>query len=183
MTPGPASRGQAAGREEVKMSASALARAAATAAVGLLGLAAVGCGARSHATLPPSPEMDTVAIGYQSVARRDVTGAVSSLSEEQFSRDRVARVEELLSRVPGVEVYRGRSGELAVRIRGVHSFYGSNEPLYVLDGVPIVGGFGALMGVNPQDIARIDVLKDASAAAIYGSQGANGVVIITTKRR
>ena len=74
-------------------------------------------------------------------------------------------------------------GGIAVRIRGASSFNGSNEPLYVLDGFPMTPGpGGALTGINPYDIASIDVLKDAASTAIYGSRGANGVILIETKR-
>jgi TonB-dependent SusC/RagA subfamily outer membrane receptor len=116
-----------------------------------------------------------------------VTGAISTLSERELDGMRVARVEELLQgRVPGVYVTRTSTGDFSVRIRGAKTFgHGSDEPLYVVDGMPLMSGGlrAALMGIAPQDIARIDVLKDAGATAVYGSKGANGVILITTKRR
>jgi TonB-dependent SusC/RagA subfamily outer membrane receptor len=110
---------------------------------------------------------------------------VTVLSEEELDNMRVARVEELLQgRVAGVQVMRTADGDFTIRIRGPHSFHGNDEPLYVVDGMPIPGrGLrSALMGIPPHDIARIEVLKDAGATAIYGSRGANGVIVITTKR-
>jgi len=74
-------------------------------------------------------------------------------------------------------------GDVSLRIRGTRSLHGDNEPLLVIDGVPAHGAIGAaLAGLVPRDIARIDVLKDAGSTAIYGIQGANGVILITTKR-
>jgi iron complex outermembrane receptor protein len=95
----------------------------------------------------------------------------------------VGRAEELLAgRFPGVEVYRAPGG-IAVRIRGSSSVYGSNEPLYVVDGMPIdPGPGGALVGINPSDIEKIEVLKDAGSTAQWGVRGANGVIVIKTKR-
>lgn len=101
------------------------------------------------------------------------------VAEEADWKDQPAgTVEELfIGRFPGVEVYRSSTG-LSVRIRGRTSVLGGNEPLYVLDGVPV----GGLDGINPGDVARIEVLKDAGATAAYGVRGANGVILITTKR-
>jgi len=88
----------------------------------------------------------------------------------------------LMGRFPGVSVTRTADGGIAVRIRGTTSIRGSNEPLYVLDGIPIEPGpNGSLSGINPYDIASIEVLKDAADTAIYGMRGANGVIVIKTK--
>ena len=91
-------------------------------------------------------------------------------------------IEEILhGRIAGVEVFRVPGG-ISVRIRGRTSLRGSNEPLYVIDGVPIQPGpGGALMGINPYDIESIEVLKDAVSTTMYGVRGANGVVVIKTK--
>lgn len=96
----------------------------------------------------------------------------------------VARAEELLEgRFPGVVLSRLPNGGLSVRIRGTNSVLGSNEPLYVVDGMAIEPGpGGALLGINPGDIEKITVLKDVGSTAFYGVRGANGVVVITTKR-
>ena len=91
--------------------------------------------------------------------------------------------DHLKGRVAGVSVQRTSDGGVSVRIRGATSFYGSNEPLYVLDGVPITPGpGGALTGVDPYDIESIKVLKDPADTALYGMRGANGVIVIQTKR-
>jgi TonB-dependent SusC/RagA subfamily outer membrane receptor len=89
----------------------------------------------------------------------------------------------LEGRFPGVEVTRLSSGGISVRIRGQRTFQGSSEPLYVIDGIPLSAApGGVLMDLDPRDIKSIDVLKDAAATSVYGSRGANGVVLITTKR-
>lgn len=144
---------------------------------------------------------EVVVIGYGSVERRDATGAVSTVSAEDFNRGVVASPEELIQgRTAGLQIT-STSGEpgsgVNIRIRGTTSVRGGNDPLFVVDGVPLGGdnvsaggsnaGFGdsspknPLNFLNPQDIESMSVLKDASATAIYGSRGANGVVIITTK--
>jgi iron complex outermembrane receptor protein len=144
---------------------------------------------------------EVVVIGYGNVQRRDATGAVSTVSSEDFNRGVVASPEELIQgRTAGLQVTT-TSGEpgagVNIRIRGTTSVRGGNDPLFVVDGVPLSGnnvaaggsnaGFGdsspknPLNFLNPQDIESMSVLKDASATAIYGSRGANGVVIITTK--
>jgi TonB-dependent SusC/RagA subfamily outer membrane receptor len=93
-------------------------------------------------------------------------------------------IEDALSgRFPGVDVNRTPDGSIAVRIRGGSSLMGNNEPLYVIDGMEITPGpNGALTGINPYDIDSIEVLKDATSTAMYGSRGSNGVIIIKTKR-
>ena len=93
-------------------------------------------------------------------------------------------IEKLLqAKVPGVWVTRTPDGGIALRLRGQSSFYGENQPLYVIDGVPISAGpNGALQGVNPHDIDTIQVLKDPAETAMYGMRGANGVIVIKTKR-
>jgi TonB-dependent SusC/RagA subfamily outer membrane receptor len=90
----------------------------------------------------------------------------------------------LMDRFPGVTVTRAANGGIAVLIRGSTSFMGSNDPLYVLDGVPFQPGPGGrLTGINPHDIASIQVLKNPAETAIYGVRGANGVIVIKTKLR
>ena len=93
-------------------------------------------------------------------------------------------MEELFSgRFPGVEVFRAPNGGISIRIRGQSTFSGSTEPLYIIDGSRVQSGAGGLLFLDPQDIARIEVLKDIGSTSLYGSDGANGVIIITTKRR
>lgn len=112
------------------------------------------------------------------------TTSIASLTGKELKNQRVGRVEEMIQgRVSGVNVTQLSNGEYAIRIRGVSSLMGSNEPLVVVDGVQIsTGASGALRAINPHDVARIEVLKDAAATAIYGIRGGNGVIVITTKR-
>lgn len=127
----------------------------------------------------PTPQDDEVAIGYGTQARRDMTGSVSSAREEQMNGSTQSRVEEMMiDRFPGVDIV-NVGGNYSIRIRGQRSFLGGNDPLIVIDGVPIADGVRALSTLSPRDIARIDVLKDAASTAIYGSRGANGVILIT----
>src|SRR5256886_5582347 len=142
-----------------------------------------------------------VAIGYGTAERRELTGAVSSVSADQIAAAPVTSLEQsLLGRASGVQVVTssGQPGAGAmVRIRGGNSISAGNDPLYVIDGVPIttnlndattgtlftegMRGLNPLAALNPGDIESIEILKDASAGAIYGARGANGVVLITTK--
>ncbi|GAA4785921.1 TonB-dependent receptor [Olivibacter ginsenosidimutans] len=126
---------------------------------------------------------EVVVVGYGTQRRSELTGSVSTVKGEQISAQAVRSPLQALSGVtPGVEVLQnsGQPGAaLSVRVRGGNSLLGSNEPLYVIDGFPISG---SLEQLNPNDILSLDVLKDASATAIYGSRGANGVVMITTKK-
>ncbi len=128
---------------------------------------------------------ELVVVGYGQMRRTDMTGSVSSVSAEEIENLQSHSLDRLLQgRVPGLHVM-GASGEpgegVTMRIRGASSLHGSNSPLYVVDGFPM-GDAGDLKQINPSDIQSIEVLKDASAAAIYGSRGANGVILITTYR-
>src|SRR5206468_12724097 len=120
-----------------------------------------------------------VVIGYGTQKRKDLTGSVSSIGEAQIKNVPVTTLDQAIQgRAAGVNVTNndGAPGaSVFVQIRGIGSL-GSNAPLYVVDGYPITGGLNAL---NPNDIASIDILKDASATAIYGNRASNGVVIIT----
>jgi TonB-dependent SusC/RagA subfamily outer membrane receptor len=91
--------------------------------------------------------------------------------------------QQLMAKVPGIVVSRTSGGEIAIRIRGGSSAFGNNEPLYVVDGIAVMPSTdGGLAGVNPYDIASIEVLKDPSSLTMYGSRGANGVIVIKTKQ-
>lgn len=111
------------------------------------------------------------------------TAAVGNVADTSAWRGQpVGRPEELFQgRFPGVHVY-ATEGGIAVRVRGQSSFHGSNEPLYVVDGMPLAPGSGGVLGINPNDIARIEVVKGGAQLAEYGSRGGNGVIKITTKR-
>jgi TonB-dependent SusC/RagA subfamily outer membrane receptor len=109
---------------------------------------------------------------------------VQSATAEELSSVKTARVEaQLEGRFPGVHVVRTPAGGFLIRIRGVSTILGNKEPLYVLDGMAVeVDAQRGLDWLNPADIARIDVLKDAAETSMYGVRGANGVILITTKR-
>lgn len=148
-------------------------------------LLAAACGANPKSE-SPAPEADSVEVGYGKQQGEDITGAVGSLSTRQLEQRRVSRVEEMFQgRLAGVVVTRRPDGGYDVRVRGAGGFTGQGEPLYVLDGTPmfVMRPGHTLDGINPADVARIDVLKDAASAAIYGSRGANGVILITTRRQ
>ncbi len=150
-------------------------------------------------TLPAVTLLAGIALGLMSAcARSPATGdaGLSPASQEDSTRSTTitssevrARphepIESLLKgRVSGVQVSLTPSGDLSVRIRGATSFYAGSEPLYVLDGIPIQAGpGGALTGINPYDIESIEVLKNPAETALYGVRGANGVIVIKTKRR
>ena len=142
---------------------------------------------------------ELVVIGYGQERRRNVAGATASMAQTQVEELPITSVNQALQgRLTGVQVVQnsGTPGAaITVRVRGASSISGGNEPLYVIDGVPMnqgdfsglttsFGGQGidAISDLNPSEIERIDILKDASAAAIYGSRASNGVVLITTKR-
>ena len=127
---------------------------------------------------------EVVVVGYGTQKKSDVTGSVGSVSTKEIKATPITGMAQAIQgRVAGVQVQQTSNapgGGVSIRIRGGNSLQGSNEPLYVIDGFPISNESGPT--INPNDIESIDILKDASATAIYGSRGANGVVIITTKR-
>lgn len=147
---------------------------------------------------------EVVVVGYGTQRRTDVTGSVASLSKDQMRESVVTNADQMLQgKIAGVQVTSNSGapgGATSIRIRGASSINSSNEPLYIIDGVQMstagsdIGGFDWAGGTNgqtkvnplasiaPSDIVSIDVLKDASACAIYGAAGANGVVIVTTRR-
>lgn len=140
---------------------------------------------------PDAAELEeVVVVGYGTQSRRKVISAIASLDNEKIKDLPVAGLDQALQgQVAGVNVSQagGAPGSgVSVRIRGVGSIGAGSEPLYVIDGYPFYNSGGAggnpLNFINPADIEKIDVLKDASATAIYGSRGANGVIMITTKR-
>ncbi|HEU6451580.1 MAG TPA: carboxypeptidase regulatory-like domain-containing protein, partial [Gemmatimonadaceae bacterium] len=140
---------------------------------------------------------EIVVVGYGTSTRSGVSSAIASVGSEQLANAPSASIESALQgKAPGVQVIEnaGNPGNgLSIRVRGPASINAGNQPLYVVDGVPIIQdsygqlGMGgqdvtAISGLNPDEIASIDILKDAAASAIYGSRGSNGVVMITTKR-
>ncbi|MEO5999850.1 MAG: SusC/RagA family TonB-linked outer membrane protein, partial [Chitinophagaceae bacterium] len=123
-----------------------------------------------------------IVVGYGTQKKKDLTGAISQVKPDEFKNLPIASVASLLNgRAPGVQVITNSGtpgGGVTVNIRGNTSLNSGNDPLYVIDGVPT----GNITSFNPNDIASLEVLKDASASAIYGARAANGVIIITTKR-
>jgi len=144
---------------------------------------------------------DVVVVGYGTARRKDLTGSVASVKEKDFNKGVITAPDQLIQgKAAGVLVINNTGqpgGSTTIRIRGTSSIRSGNQPLFVIDGVPLAGGsarpgasggdYGSdggnpLLFINPNDIASMEILKDASATAIYGSRGANGVIIITTKR-
>jgi TonB-dependent SusC/RagA subfamily outer membrane receptor len=126
---------------------------------------------------------EVVVVGYGTQKKSQMTGAISSVGAKEIQELPITNARQALQgRAAGVDVVQPGSKPGAgpqIRIRGRRSFNASNDPLYVVDGIPLSSGID---DINPNDITSMEVLKDASATAIYGARGANGVVIITTKR-
>ncbi len=126
---------------------------------------------------------EVVAVGYGSMRKKDVTGSVASVKRDDIlSNPYMNAVQSIQGKVAGIDIYSttAKPGDAPnIRIRGNRSIKASNDPLYVVDGIPFMGN---LKDVNTADIESIDILKDASATAIYGSRGANGVVLVTTRK-
>ena len=125
---------------------------------------------------------EVVAIGYATVKRKDLTGSVASVNSKELSKVPTSDITQALAgRMAGVQVMQSEGApgaSISIRVRGGISITQSNEPLYIIDGFPSEDGMSTL---DPAEIETIDILKDASATAIYGARGANGVVVITTK--
>ncbi len=153
---------------------------------------AVGGRTQINVTLMPDiiTLSDVVVVGYGTMKRTDLTGAVATVSSEIIEQSATTSVDQVLQgRAAGVQVQQnsGAPGSsTSIRIRGISSINGSNEPIFVIDGIIIDGNTESdtdnpLSSINPSDIESVDILKDASATAIYGSRAANGVIMITTK--
>jgi TonB-linked SusC/RagA family outer membrane protein len=147
----------------------------------------VEIGNQSQINVQLTPDMsdldEVIVTGYGTTRKSQLTGAISSVSSQEIAELPIVDARQALQgRATGVDVTQAGSkpgSAPQVRIRGRRSFNAGNDPLYVVDNIPIAGGIN---DINPQDITSMEVLKDASATAIYGSRGANGVVLITTKR-
>lgn len=134
---------------------------------------------------------EIVVVGYGTMKRSDLTGAMASVSEEEIKRTVATSLDQALQgRTAGVQVTQNNGtpgGSVSVRIRGINTLGSNNEPLYVIDGVPVEGYSGSKSGnvlslINPSDIVSMEILKDASATAIYGSRASNGVILISTRQ-
>lgn len=142
------------------------------ASVGLAVALSAGCGGPRQVATEAKPKTRQTA----------TVESINTVDASQFELQPVARVEELfVGRFPGVQVYTV-DGQVKLQIRGVSTLNGDTEPLILVDGQPLTPGSGGLIGLNPRDIQKIQVLKDAVSIAEYGVRGANGVVRITTKR-
>ncbi|MBD2756812.1 TonB-dependent receptor [Spirosoma sp. BT704] len=155
----------------------------------------IAVGTRTNLTVQLAPDTkaldEVIVVGYGTQRRIETTGAIASVKAADLLQTPVANVAQgLQARVAGVQITQNSGapgGNVSVRIRGTNSINGSSEPLYVIDGIQISNSGGItdvspLSQINPNDIESIEVLKDASSTAIYGARGANGVVLITTKR-
>ena len=144
-------------------------------------------------TVRASVLSEVVTVGYGTQRRQDVTGAVASVNLEDAPVAQTQNVGQILQgRVAGAQVTQNNGapgGGISIQVRGSNSITATSEPLYVIDGIPAITGSGSndayqnpLSAINPSDIQSIEVLKDASSTAIYGARGANGVVLVTTRR-
>ncbi|PLX13741.1 MAG: TonB-dependent receptor, partial [Marinilabiliales bacterium] len=142
---------------------------------------------------------EVIVVGYGTQKKSDLTGSISSVKGEDIMTTSISSIDQgIQGKAAGVVVTQtsGQPGAATtIRIRGTSSINGTNEPLYIIDGIPIItdpskGSTGAVKGpqlnpltsLNPSDIESIEILKDASATAIYGARGANGVILVTTKQ-
>lgn len=127
---------------------------------------------------------EVVVTGYSSMKKAEFTGAVAKVTAEDINQVPLASFEQMLQgRAPGLYIASGSGlpgSSARVNIRGVGSIFGGNDPLYVMDGIPIEAG--VFRSLNPNDFESVDVLKDAAGTSLYGSRGANGVIVITTKK-
>jgi TonB-dependent SusC/RagA subfamily outer membrane receptor len=145
----------------------------------LFSLAACATTQEAGQKAPNAEPAETVDIGYGTVDKEHQVGSVTTIDTQKLQADRSRSLAEMLSRVPGVVVTESGGGDLRVRIRGTNSFLGGEEPLWVVDGMVATRG---VAGINPAFIESITVLKNAGDTAIYGSRGANGVILITMKK-
>ena len=147
----------------------------------LMLLFGVGC-ASSPSTSPSPSGGDPVDVGYGTIERDQQTGSVSTIDGEDTEADRPRTLVEMLSRIPGVRVTQMAYGSITVRIRGGNtSFMANQDPLFVVDGVIAPSGDAVLGSISANQIESISVLKDAGDTAVFGSRGANGVILITLK--
>lgn len=147
----------------------------------LLLLLATACATAPTPEAAPA-EPNSVGIGYGDVEGGSVIGSVATANTEDEEVIHSGTLANMLAKIPGVRVVELPGGQMSVQIRGTNSILGGNEPLYVIDGMVIASGAG-IFGLSPSTVESITVLKDAGSTAIYGSRGANGVILIKTKKR
>ena len=146
-------------------------------------IALTACHSRPGGPVLPTPKADQVQVGYGAQDRRNVNGAVAGADADKLMANSPRTVSDMLvGRFAGVEVRKLANGGTSIRIRGSRSFKSNQEPLLVLDGTPQHNGTQSLMDLDPHDIKSIEVLKSGAASTVYGSRGANGVILIATRR-
>lgn len=149
----------------------------------LVSLAALtACGGGSGTRTETSPQPGTP--GAPSGTTSANSTPANTINERDLQNSQYGRMEDMLGRVPGLQVLRNDNGGFTLRIRGIQTFRGDGEPLIVIDGMQVrTGGIAStLSAIHPRDVTRVEVLKDAGSTAFYGSAGVNGVVVITTRR-
>ena len=144
-------------------------------------LASVGCASTKPAAKADEPQDDFVSTGIAAVAGENAGWENTITSDDVDNQANISAEKLMNGQIPGVEVHDKPGGGISVRIRGTSSIMGGNEPLYIVDGMPVLLQDEGLSWLNTKDIKKIEVIKDIDARALYGSRGANGVVIITTK--
>ena len=164
----------------------------ATLSISYIGFKTVEVAVNGRTTINVTLEEDSalldevVVVGYGTQKKGEVTAAIASVEAEQLGIVQTSStIDAVKGQVSGVDVQAsgGRPGQTStVRIRGRRSITASNDPLYVVDGIPLIDGSESMSDINPQDIANLQILKDAAATAVYGSRGANGVILVTTNR-
>ena len=157
-----------------------------------VGFSPIEVAINGRTTINASLEVDSslldevVVVGYGTQKKGEVTGAIETVTAEQLGIVQVSSsIDAIKGQIAGVDVQStgGRPGQTpTVRIRGRRSISASNDPLYVVDGIPLIDGADSMADINPDDIASMQVLKDAAATAVYGSRGANGVILVSTNR-
>ncbi len=139
-------------------------------------------GKAAKASVRDTTELDEVAVGYGTMKKKDVTGSVSSVKKEDLNKVAAANaLQAIQAKVPGLDIQQnsGEAGSgISMRLRGNRSLMGGNSPLIIVDGME----YGSNLDIPASEIESVDVLKDAASTSIYGSKGANGVIIIKTKR-
>jgi TonB-dependent SusC/RagA subfamily outer membrane receptor len=155
-------------------------RAALAASLAVLALAA--CGGSKSGT-ESAPQTQRAPAPPSGTTNANSTSA-NTLDEGDLKNSQYGRMEDMLARVPGLQVLRSDNGSFTLKIRGIQNFRGDGEPLVVIDGMQVrTGGIASTLGaIHPRDVTRVEVLKDAGSTAFYGSAGVNGVIVITTRR-
>ncbi len=149
---------------------------------GLVCLALAACATTPRAERAEAQGGEEADMGYGTAPVEHATGSVSTQVVEDHAQTDSRTLLKMLTRVPGVQVQEMPGGEVRIRIRGTNSFQSGNDPLFVIDGMVVQISGAGLAGINPSTVRSITVLKDAGSTAIYGSRGANGVILIRTKR-